>query len=473
MEVSEKPEDSPHSSSPVHVTKVAAASLHLHLSPVHRAGLVLSILSIQFLLLLPTFYSRFPRFLSLLRGPPSISTCDTGLVYVYDIPPVFNRDLLAACDALDPWTSRCVGLSNAGFGPPAAANLKDVLPSLFLPHWFATDQFNIEPIFHRRLLTHRCRTTDPSAATAFYIPFYAGLAVGRYILSANATNSDRDHDCSLLLSWIRRQAPYRRSNGSDHFIAIGRITWDFRRPPDGDWGSNFFNMPGMENVTRLIIERSSGDDKDVGIPYPTGFHPRSVDDVRAWQQFILNRSRSTLFGFAGSSRRFRDDFRGLLLKECAAAGNTLCRAVDCDGSRCANRNAATMSLFLDSTFCLQPNGDSFTRRSMFDCMVAGAIPVLFFRESAYLQYQWYLPVQGKESEWSVFIDQKEVREGNVRVRAVLDGIGEERARQMRERVVDMIPRLIYAAGEQGLGEEIEDAFDIALKGVFTLFGSSR
>nr|CAD1831195.1 unnamed protein product [Ananas comosus var. bracteatus] len=408
----EKPEDSPHSSSPVHVTKVAAASLHLHLSPVHRAGLVLSILSIQFLLLLPTLYSRFPRFLS------------------FFVARLFNRDLLAACDALDPWTSRCVGLSNAGFGPPAAANLKDVLPSLFLPHWFATDQFNIEPIFHRRLLTHRCRTTDPSAATAFYIPFYAGLAVGRYILSANATNSDRDHDCSLLLSWIRRQAPYRRSNGSDHFIAIGRITWDFRRPPDGDWGSNFFNMPGMENVTRLIIERSS-------------------------------------------SRRFRDDFRGLLLKECAAAGNTLCRAVDCDGSRCANRNAATMSLFLDSTFCLQPNGDSFTRRSMFDCMVAGAIPVLFFRESAYLQYQWYLPVEGKESEWSVFIDQKEVREGNVSVRAVLDEIGEERARQMRERVVDMIPRLIYAAGEQGLGEEIEDAFDIALKGVFTLFGSSR
>ena len=128
-----------------------------------------------------------------------------------------------------------------------------------------------------------------------------------------------------------------------------------------------------------------------------------------------------------------------------------------------------LELFLDSRFCLQPRGDSFTRRSMFDCMVAGAVPVLFWRRTAYDQYRWYLP-SGRattgESAWSVFIDPQALRVGNVSVRDVLEGISERRARRMQERVVEMIPRLVYASpSSDGLGDGMEDALDVALGGV--------
>ena len=55
--------------------------------------------------------------------------------------------------------------------------------------------------------------------------------------------------------------------------------------------------------------------------------------------------------------------------------------------------------------------------------------------------------------------------GNVSVRDVLEGISERRARRMQERVVDMIPRLVYASSSDGLGDGMEDALDVALGGV--------
>ncbi|KAG6481677.1 xyloglucan galactosyltransferase XLT2-like [Zingiber officinale] len=437
----------------------------------NRPALVLSLLALQLILLLSARLLPAPR----LPGPHlhrfGYGSCSSsGYIYVYDLPPVFNSDILAECHHLNPWHSRCAALSNSGFGP-RADDLAGVVPSTLLPSWYSTDQFTAEVIFHRRILGHRCRTTDPSVATAFYVPFYAGLAIAKHLWSTGSSSRDRDNDGALLLRWIKDQLPWQRSGGWDHFIVLGRITWDFRRSREGDWGGNFLYMPGMENVTRLLIERNPWDSKDVGIPYPTRFHPRTAGDVREWQRFVLSRNRSTLFGFAGALRAaVKDDFRGLLMRECTRAGSGQCRHVDCGSGRCGNRSAETMGLFLDSVFCLQPRGDSFTRRSMFDCMLAGTVPVLFWRRSAYVQYGWYLPPEG---EWSVFIDRREVRSGAARVREVLEGIGEERARRMRERVVEMIPRLVYAAAEEGLGEGMQDAFDVAVDGVLRGFREQR
>ncbi|CAL9207973.1 unnamed protein product [Musa hybrid cultivar] len=475
-----KPKGAPQaSSSPLHPLKSPGA-LPCSVPFRHRPVLVLSLLALQLLLLLSARFLHAPHLLLRRRShsthhPPAATLtdnpCPSGRIYVYDLPPVLNADLIAACNDLSPWASRCVALSNGGFGPPAA-DLAGVVPSSLLASWYSTDQFAAELIFHRRILNHRCRTADPSAAAAFYVPFYAGLAVGKHLWSSTSTSGDRDRDCAILLRWIKNQDPWNQSNGWDHFITLGRITWDFRRSREGDWGGSFLYMPGMENVTRLLIERNPWDGKDVGIPYPTGFHPRTVAEVREWQQFVLNRNRSTLFGFVGAARSgFKDDFRALLLGECGRAGKGRCRSVDCGGGRCGNRSAETLSLFLDSVFCLQPRGDSFTRRSMFDCMLAGAVPVLFWRRSAYVQYRWYLPGgdEEREGDWSVFIDRRDVRSGAVSVKKVLEKIGEERARRMREKVVEMIPKLLYSATVGGLGEGMQDAFDVAVEGVLRRF----
>uniref|UniRef100_A0A0D9WQD2 Exostosin GT47 domain-containing protein n=1 Tax=Leersia perrieri TaxID=77586 RepID=A0A0D9WQD2_9ORYZ len=477
------PTHSPPPGSPTNNAAAAApspASALLRATVLLVAFLALQLVLFKYLLLLPS--SRFlpapRRSNSTWANGDAADECQAGLIYVYDLPHEFNHDLVANCGSLWPWYSFCPYLTNGGLGRPAAETpaLAAVIPNEFLPNWYNTDQFPLEVIVHRRLLSHRCRTIDPSLAAAFYVPFYAGLDVGSHLWGPNSTVADRDRAGTRLLRWLTRQPHFVRSGGWDHFISLGRITWDFRRWGDTDgWGTKFVVMPGMENVTRLVIEADRTDPLDVGVPYPTGFHPRAASDVRAWQRHVLSLPRATLFGFAGAPRSgFRDDFRDVLLEECEDAGRARCRAVDCRGTRCNDDGAAAVTeLFLGSKFCLQPRGDSFTRRSMFDCMVAGAVPVLFWRRTAYDAYRWFVPA-GSEEEWSVFIDRQELRVGNVSVRDVLEGYSEARVWRMRERVVEMIPTLVYASSTyRGLGEGMEDALDVALRGVLQRFQRRR
>lgn len=398
--------------------------------------------------------------------PPSSSEnsgdqhqCGSGGVFVYDLPRTFNQEILESCDNLNPWSSRCDALSNNGFGQ-IATGIAGIVPENLAPAWHWTDQFVSEIIFHNRMLNHNCRVTEPESATVFYIPFYAGLAVGKYLWS-NSSAAERDQHCKMMLKWVQDQPYYKRSNGWNHFITMGRITWDFRRSKDEDWGSSCLYQPGMKNITRLLIERNPWDYFDIGVPYPTGFHPRSDADLTQWQSFVRERKRNTLFCFAGAPRKsFKNDFRGLLLSQCRDSSGS-CRVVNCAGTRCSNGTLAILETFLDSDFCLQPRGDSFTRRSIFDCMLAGSIPVFFWRRTAYFQYQWFLPSEPRS--YSVFIDRNEVKNGTS-IKAVLERYSKEEVRKMREKVIEFIPRFVYAEPHEGI-KGIKDAFDVAVEGV--------
>ncbi|XP_059667004.1 xyloglucan galactosyltransferase XLT2 [Cornus florida] len=394
---------------------------------------------------------------SVLREPE----CGSGKVYVYDLPPFFNTEFLQKCDDLSPWGSRCHAFSNHGFGR-RATGLSGIVPDNLMHAWYWTDQFASEILYHNRIMNYECRTSDPESAKAFYIPFYAGLAVGKYLWS-NYSPKDRDRHCEMMLKWVYNQPYFNRSNGWDHFITMGRITWDFRRSKDNDWGSSCIHLPLMRNVTRLLIERNSWDYFDVGVPYPTGFHPSTVSDVIQWQNFVRTRKRTSLYCFAGATRGFiKNDFRGLLLSQCYNDSDS-CRVVDCAGSRCSNGTSAILQMFLESEFCLQPRGDSFTRRSIFDCMVGGSIPVFFWNRTAYYQYEWFLP--GEPDSYSVFIDHNEVSNGTVSIKDVLETYSKEKIKRMREKVIEYIPKLVYAKPNKGL-KGIKDAFDVAMDGVF-------
>ncbi|KAJ8771420.1 hypothetical protein K2173_026597 [Erythroxylum novogranatense] len=454
----------------------SSVSLHPYLNQ-PRLWLVLSILCLQILLLLAVRSIPF-SFLSHVTTTQSTHSlisssnvtavaagdqCGSGRIFVYDLPSSLNEELVQTCDELNPWSSRCDALSNDGFGQ-VAAGISRVVPESLASAWYWTDQFASEIIFHNRMLNHRCRTKDASSATAFYISFYAGLAVGKYLWS-NGTARDRDRHCEMMLKWVQDQPYYKRSNGWDHFLTMGRITWDFRRSKDEDWGSSCIYMPGMRNITRLLIERNPWDYFDVGVPYPTGFHPGSDNDVVRWQEFVRSRNRTKLFCFAGATRgAIKNDFRGLLLKHCYNE-SVSCRVVDCAGSRCSNGTSEILETFLSSDFCLQPRGDSFTRRSIFDCMVAGSIPVLFWKRSAYYQYEWFLP--GEPESYSVYIDRKEVKNGTS-IRQVLDGYNQEEVKRMREKVIEFIPKFVYSRPNQGL-ETIRDAVDVSINGVLRRF----
>ncbi|KAH7431254.1 hypothetical protein KP509_08G039400 [Ceratopteris richardii] len=386
------------------------------------------------------------------------SQCKYGYIYVYDLPPMFNEEIISDCISLNVFQNVCNTLLNDGLGP----SLGDASPLGQNASWFMSDQFTSEIVFHRRMLQHSCLTDEPEKATGFYVPYYGGLDVGRYLWSGYSAER-RDRVGSRLLEWLAEQRPWKRNRGLGHFMMIGRISWDFRRSRDEDWGSGLFHNPSMRNMTRLIIEKNPWEYMEMGVPYPTNFHPRSDTELMLWQSYIRSLHRGSLFSFAGARRSsFNNDFRGILLDQCQQAKR--CRSLDCSNRVCDN-NQRTLELFMSSIFCLQPRGDSFTRRSIFDCLLAGTIPVFFWHRSAYMQYKWHLP--DEPGSYSVFISKHAIRNGT-QIEDVLMAIPPEKVRRMREVVISMIPRIVYAASSLAMKHH-QDAFDVSVEGVMRRF----
>ncbi|KAJ7299583.1 hypothetical protein O6H91_Y202500 [Diphasiastrum complanatum] len=438
------------------------------LSPPHSPGasrptiplqLLCGLLLLQLLVLL--LVRKAPPCLPWLwnyQAAPSLSQierpleiCSGPRIFIYDLPPEFNVELVGNCSTINPWRSVCPALSNAGLGPRV-----DGVGLAASNSWYNTDQFTTEVIFHSRLRRHPCITDDPELATAFYIPFYAGLDICRYIFLPSSSAQQRDRLSKQLLDWLNGQYYWRRHGGWDHFLMIGRITWDFRRTREADWGSSFIYMPGMKNVTRLLIERNPWDEQEVAVPYPTSFHPTSDREVALWQDQVKKSKRSLLFSFAGAPRQaYPNDFRATLMDQCLESGS--CKSLNCSGKLC-DTPQAVMELFLGSTFCLQPRGDSFTRKSTFDALLAGCIPVFFWNQSAYWQYKWHLPAE--EASYSVFIPKNAVRSG-LKIKDVLMAIPEEQVKRMRGTIIRLIPNIVYAFSGNSFRKN-KDAFDIAI-----------
>ncbi|KAG6493943.1 xyloglucan galactosyltransferase KATAMARI1 homolog [Zingiber officinale] len=382
------------------------------------------------------------------------SGCDGRYIFVQELPARFNVDLLRNCCVFSRWAGDACHLAdNGGFGRGLGGD------------WYATDQFTLELIFHSRMRQYECLTDDPDRAAAVFVPFYPGIEMGHHLWGSNV--SVRDAAPLELAQWLRSRPEWTKMGGRDHFMVAGRITWDFRRwTEDGDWGSKLLLLPELKSMTTLIIESSPWHRNDMAIPYPTYFHPSTVAELTAWQNRVLKQSRPWLFSFAGAPRwrppNSTASLRDLSIEQCRASAR--CKLLDCAGERAGScfSPRRIMALFESSVFCLQPVGDSPTRRSTFDAMVAGCVPVFFHPGSAYTQYAWHLPRDYRR--YSVFLPEEVVRQGNESIELALRKITAEEVAAMRKEVVGMLPRLVYGDRRRGAAE-FDDAFDVAVEKV--------
>ncbi|KAK6266131.1 hypothetical protein QUC31_016968 [Theobroma cacao] len=384
--------------------------------------------------------------------------CAGKYIYIHHLPSRFNTDVLKDCRTLVKWFNMCPSLMNSGLGP------RVVRPQGVLSdrNWFETNQFLLEVIFHHRMKQYKCLTDDSSLASAIFVPFYAGLDIGRYLWGFNT--SVRDSSAYDLVNWLGKKAEWKRMWGRDHFFVAGRIAWDFRRQTEiqSDWGSRLMSLPESMNMTMLSIESSSWSN-EFAIPYPTYFHPSSDSDITRWQRKMRSQKRRYLFSFAGAPRPgANDSIRGEIINQCLASEET-CKLLNCQpgGNKC-DSPVEVIKVFRDSTFCLQPPGDSYSRRSTFDSILAGCIPVFFHPYSAYAQYKWYFPKN--YTKYSVYIPANEIKDGTVSIKEALSRFSKEQVLAMRKQVVKLIPKMIYADPRSRL-ERLEDAFDIAVKRV--------
>ncbi|GFP82974.1 xyloglucan galactosyltransferase katamari1 [Phtheirospermum japonicum] len=360
--------------------------------------------------------------------------------------------MLKDCKSLSLWTDMCKYTTNAGLGP----TLENIGPG-----WYATDQFALDVIFNNRMKQYSCLTNDSSRAAAVFVPFYAGLDAARHLWGpANA--SARDAASVDLVNWLERTPEWSVMGGKDHFLVAGRIAWDFGRwtDKDSDWGNKLLLLPAVKNMSVLVVESSPWTANDFAVPYPTYFHPARDDDVSAWQDRMRRSKRKRLFCFAGAPRPGNSrSIRGLIIEQCGRSKQ--CRLLGCGSGGCYSPSLVTR-MFEGCKFCLQPQGDSLTRRSAFDSMVAGCVPVYFHPGSAYVQYTWHLP--RNYSAYSVFVPEDDVRGNVTSIERRLSRISNEKVKEMREMVIRLIPRLIYADPRSKM-EKTEDAFDVAVGAV--------
>ncbi len=385
--------------------------------------------------------------------------CKGKYIYIHAIPREFNVQLLEQCHTLSEWTDMCRYLSNGGFGPPLlqAAELSASLSN----SWFQTHQFSLEVLFHTRMQQYPCLTSNSRTAVAIYVPFYAGLEASRCLWNHNHTI--RDAGPLRFADWVKRQPEWEAFGGCDHFMVAGRITWDFRRVKDeaGEWGNKLLHLPEMRKMTTLLVEGSPWDNNDVAIPYPTYFHPSSDSEISIWQTQVMKFKRKVMFSFAGGGRpHIKESIREHIMQQCRQSKH--CKLLACNnlGVGKCNSPEKVMELFEESVFCLQPPGDSATRRSIFDSILAGCIPV-FFHPNSFSGYKWHFPQN--QSSYSVYIPESHVRSRELNIESQLLQISSGEIKKLQKAVIQLIPGLVYAHPRKMHLQKFHDAFDIAVQ----------
>lgn len=385
--------------------------------------------------------------------------CEGRRVHMYDMPSDFNTKLLTLCEGgLVPWIHFCKHFRSFGFG-------EVVNNTAFFPYdWYRTDAYMLEVIFFDRMLSYPCLTSNPANADIFFVPFFAGLDALPYLYNETLQSQTQGYG---VISWLKSNANHSwlRYGGQDHFMIAGRTGWDFGSPGagfPGNWGTHLFDLGELQNVTFMVLERRPWRSQELAIPYPVGFHPSSSQSLNLWISKVRSSRRTALFSFSGALRpQIAQNIRGILSNQCVNA-STECARLDCGKISCSHNPEPIYESLLQADFCLQPRGDTSTRRSTIDSIVAGCIPVLFHEDSAATQYLWHFPEEYRG--FSVFISEECVVNGTCVVRDILRKIPQGEVLRMREKLVSMIPSVVYK--DPGAGDILQkDAFDLTIEGM--------
>ncbi|GAB2214263.1 hypothetical protein Droror1_Dr00018604 [Drosera rotundifolia] len=409
-------------------------------------------------------------------------SCSGRRIYVRTLPARFNLDLLSNCSAYYPlYDDFCPYLANHGLGQPTHNKSLS---------WYRTDPTMLELIFHRRILEYPCLVPRAADSDAVFIPYYAGIDALRYLYGPES-NLSALHGIELY-HFLKHNDDdndggdgggggviWGRNWGNDHFMVMAGPAWDYSQPRDVEervWGTSLLDLPEFYNVSVLTLESRAWPWQEHAVPHPTSFHPQSLAALENWVMRVRRSRRSTLMVFAGGGATGTGtgtpNIRRSIREECVKNNETrdgrygkICEIVDCSNGVCEHDPIRFMKPMLQASFCLQPPGDTPTRRSTFDGIIAGCIPVFFEDQSARAQYGWHL----REEEFhafSVTVAKEDVVFKGLSIVDVLMGIPRGEVRRMRENVMELIPRVMYRKHGSSLGLRTKkDAFDIAIDGV--------
>lgn len=321
---------------------------------------------------------------------------------------------------------------------------------------FQTWQFSLYKNIMARLKVSEHRTLKPEEATAFIVPF--DLGVHSYI--DHLTGVPRlasPHGWlaqQLLRTYSKDKALYWKYQGHNHFVFLSVTAYQMV-----GIGVKTFFMQICQNCTTITIETSPTKTAIKGrtrkhwyaVPYPSSFHWYEGIKSPPWELTSQSPKRSILALFIGSVRTSQpnsNSLRRLLFDQCG-------REPACEWHHtrhaCTGVINATDTLLLlrKAVFCPAPTGDSLTRKSLFDSLVAGCIPVLFSRASL-LQYSWHLSDQDVE-DVSVYIPLKAMNKGGANFIDILKNLTPEAVALKQAKIRALAPSLQYSVVPDRVG----------------------
>ncbi|XP_019631541.1 PREDICTED: probable xyloglucan galactosyltransferase GT14, partial [Branchiostoma belcheri] len=381
-----------------------------------------------------------------LQDPLQQNSIPAGFqLYVYDLPAEFNRNIVSCVEQA---TGGCFRLGSSGMGPEFARHGNT---SFRRTHMFA-----LEVILHHKVRHSRHRTLDPRAADAFYIPYYSGLACLCPHLQAGALNR-------RLVSHLTGRYPYL-SRGKPHLMALGKIEREQWSPDCG-----FLALPEAGSIVFAGIEeefspalRAHFGRKGrplIVAPYPAFGHLISsshqdeashVAELKASHIAGEPGSRD-VFVFLAASSRNAHRIRTALRPQFRATDRRYSReearrrdgrpvwllTPECRG----NWEGNVVEWMRHSVFCVQPPGDSPTRKSFYDAVACGCVPVTFTLDHP-VRYPFDKVLN--YSEFTVSIDGTDVTERNSSILDILRNIPPERIKLLQDNLRKVAPLLQYS-----------------------------
>jgi hypothetical protein len=430
-------------------------------------------------------------------------------VYIVDLPAEFNHGLVRRALELHKNGS----VSNPGSSIRNIINygLGATIPRRQYGHesspddWYNTHQFNLEMILHHKLLSHRVRTLDPLEADIFWVPYYpafgAFFAVDpSYQRAAQVLRHERG-----LLTWLEANGPKYHTERWRYVLPLGCVSHQFLVPLKENWGSNLLAAEGLLGMNIVGIESMPGCSEVcwggavdactrrchgvsgqlsvrsplIGVPYPSFYHAlRGVgdagDEYHNSPPWMGQDARTILAAFIGEAThgQVTMPLRVSIIANCQA------RPAECfvaSAQSIENEIMSIIEVYRRSFFCLQPPGDTATRRGIFDAIMCGCVPVLFSPDQLGgvggfpLQYQYHLP---RPADLSILVP----IENQSNVLGYLSAIArdKDRMRLLQAALKEAAPMLQYAhpkdhcqlGGALSAAARCEpDALDVLLRGL--------
>lgn len=369
-------------------------------------------------------------------------------VYIYDLPPPFQDQP----DLMD--KEACFGyvVDNKDTG------LTKATAETQQGDFRHTNQYALGRIMAHELMVSSCSTKDPAEADLFMIPLLALAKTASKMESACSKINGKDQELLKHLPHLNEH------NARRHFIVMGKSWYHIKC--DGIYGHPkglFAHMARVDiepvvagNFFEQIKEdgyspkQQMGKPKDLPrhyvMPRPSDFHGEDFH----WEP---TGPRQYLLSFVGSASHGDTPVRKKISGSVCTTPLAKCTMFAVHGDKRIDGH----TIKSQSTFCMEPIGDSLGRKSISDSYANGCIPV-FFGKGTPLSYDYLF--SGWENDAYVLIDRVKFLKGEVDVTKHLESIPKERIVQMQAAIKTNGHKLLYRFKAS---EDKDDAVTMLLK----------